>query len=106
MDPCRGCPPGIPGRWAPQGDTAVFTPVTGFGPGTRVTVTVPAGSAGVRGRGGAVLSAARGSYSYTTGSYSTLRLQQILAGDPERARRAIRIASLAVWQPAVLGRMR
>jgi peptidoglycan hydrolase-like protein with peptidoglycan-binding domain len=71
--------PAIPGRWAAQGDSAVFTPVTGFGPGTPVTVTVPTGRSGVRGSDGAVLTAAPSSYRYTVGSYSTLRLQQLLA---------------------------
>jgi peptidoglycan hydrolase-like protein with peptidoglycan-binding domain len=71
--------PAVAGQWAPQGDAAVFTPATGFGPGTRVTVTVPAGPSGIRGRDGAVLPAARYSYRYRTGSYSTLRLQQLLA---------------------------
>jgi peptidoglycan hydrolase-like protein with peptidoglycan-binding domain len=71
--------PAIPGRWARQADTAVFTPVTGFGPGTRVTVTVPTGRSGGRGHDGTALTAAPFSYRYTTGSYSALRMQQILA---------------------------
>jgi peptidoglycan hydrolase-like protein with peptidoglycan-binding domain len=72
--------PAIPGSWARQGDAAVFTPVTGFGAGASVTVMVPAGGSGVRGRDGAELAAqTSASYRYTTGSYSTLRLQQILA---------------------------
>jgi peptidoglycan hydrolase-like protein with peptidoglycan-binding domain len=77
--PMPALSPAIPGRWARQAGTAVFTPATGFGPGTRVTVTVPAGRSGVRGHDGAALTAARLSYRYTTGWYSTLRLQQVLA---------------------------
>jgi peptidoglycan hydrolase-like protein with peptidoglycan-binding domain len=71
--------PAIPGGWTRQAGTAVFTPATGFGPGTRVTVTVPAGRPGTRGGDGASLTAASSSYQYTTGSYSVLRMQQVLA---------------------------
>jgi hypothetical protein len=56
--------PAIPGRWQAEGSTLVFTPATGFAPGARVTITVP-GQAWTD--------------SYTTGSYSLLRLQQLLA---------------------------
>jgi peptidoglycan hydrolase-like protein with peptidoglycan-binding domain len=59
--------PAIPGRWQRDGATLVFTPQTGFGPQTHVTVIIPR-------RGGGVWTA-----SYTTGTYSTLRLQQLLA---------------------------
>lgn len=62
--------PGIPGAWQRSGDTARFTPATGFAQATRVRVEV-AGT-GARDRSG---------YSsvFTTAQYSTLRLQQILA---------------------------
>jgi peptidoglycan hydrolase-like protein with peptidoglycan-binding domain len=70
--------PAIAGTWSRQGDTAVFSPAAGFAEGTRVTVTVPAGSDGARGAADATL-AARYSASYTTGYYSTVRLQQVLA---------------------------
>jgi peptidoglycan hydrolase-like protein with peptidoglycan-binding domain len=59
--------PAIPGSWQRDGATLVFTPTTGFGPRTHVTVTVPR-------QGGGVWTA-----SYTTGTYSTLRMQQLLA---------------------------
>jgi len=62
--------PAIAGSWQREGDTAVFTPQTGFTAGTRVTVTVP-GADGT----------ARSGYKtiFTTARYSTLRLQQLLA---------------------------
>ncbi len=62
--------PAIAGTWQRAGDTAVFTPRTGFQAGTRVTVTVP-GTDGT----------ARSGYksSFTTAAYSVLRLQQLLA---------------------------
>jgi peptidoglycan hydrolase-like protein with peptidoglycan-binding domain len=70
--------PSIKGSWHVNGDTAVFTPASGYGPGTHVTVTVPSGTGGVRSvSGGTLASATTGRY--TTGSYSTLRLQQLLA---------------------------
>jgi hypothetical protein len=62
--------PAIAGAWQREGDSAVFTPQTGFKAGTRVTVTVP-GADGT----------ARSGYKtiFTTAPYSTLRLQQLLA---------------------------
>jgi hypothetical protein len=56
--------PAIAGSWQRHGDTLVFTPATGFQPHTHVTVSVP-GQAWTT--------------SYTTGGYSLLRLQQLLA---------------------------
>lgn len=69
--------PEIPGSWKISGKTATFTPKTGYQPGTTVTVTIPAG---VRGEG----THPRVVYKpvekrFTTGSFSTLRLQQLLA---------------------------
>jgi len=76
--------PSVPGNWAVQGDSAVFTPTAGYLPKTRVTVKIPGGLAGVvsaagydAGSGGTL--AANVSESFTTGSFSTLRLQQLLA---------------------------
>jgi hypothetical protein len=62
--------PAIAGSWQRAGDTVVFTPQAGFTAGTRVTVTVPEGA-----------SAARSGYksTFTTASYSTLGLQELLA---------------------------
>ncbi len=62
--------PAIAGTWRRAGDSAVFTPRTGFPAGTRVTVTVPGGDGGVR---------SEYRSAFTTGSYSTLRLQELLA---------------------------
>jgi L,D-transpeptidase catalytic domain/Bacterial Ig-like domain len=62
--------PAIAGTWERVGDTAVFTPQTGFVAGTRVTVNVPAADGTVR---------SGYKSSFTTAAYSTLRLQQLLA---------------------------
>ena len=76
--------PSIAGNWTLQGDSAVFTPAVGYLENTRVTVKVPGGLAGVVSAAGA--SAGNGgtlgsnlSQSFTTGSFSTMRLQQLLA---------------------------
>jgi hypothetical protein len=76
--------PSIAGHWAVQGSTAVFTPAVGWFPNTRVTVKIPGGLAGVvsaagaaAGQGGTL--GANISQGFTTGSFSTLRLQQVLA---------------------------
>ena len=63
--------PAVAGSWARQGDTVVFTPAAGFPASTKVTVTAVAsqGKTTVRST----------SMSFTTGKYSTLRLQEILA---------------------------
>jgi hypothetical protein len=56
--------PAIPGSWHQDGTALTFTPATGFAPRTRVTITVPHQA---------------WTASYTTGTYSLLRLQQLLA---------------------------
>ena len=70
--------PAIPGTWLVDGTTALFTPDTGFPAKTRVTVTIPAvigpAATGRASHGGDVATE-----SFTTASYSTLRLQQLLA---------------------------
>jgi hypothetical protein len=63
--------PGLEGSWRRTGDAAVFAPSTGYPAGTRVTVTV-AGQGNARDRSGK-------SSTFSTGGYSTLRLQQVLA---------------------------
>ena len=75
--------PRIAGNWQVQGDTAVFTPATGWSQNTRVTLKIPGGASGMVsvdgasvGSGGLLASGV--SQSFTTGSYSTLRLQQLL----------------------------
>ena len=60
--------PAIAGTWQRDGTAATFTPAIGFPARTRVTVTAAASDG-----------SARVTSSFTTGSYSTLRLQQLLA---------------------------
>jgi lipoprotein-anchoring transpeptidase ErfK/SrfK len=73
--------PPIPGNWKVSGATATFTPKSGFLPDTKVTVKVPGGA--TSGMTGAATSAGAlgqaATVTYTTGTYSTLRLQQLLA---------------------------
>jgi peptidoglycan hydrolase-like protein with peptidoglycan-binding domain len=76
--------PQIAGNWQVEGDTAVFTPATGYFQDTQVTLKVPGGPsgmisvAGVRaGAGGRLASAT--TENFTTGWFSTLRLQELLA---------------------------
>jgi peptidoglycan hydrolase-like protein with peptidoglycan-binding domain len=75
--PLPALTPAIAGTWRRQGDEAIFTPRVGFAQRTRVTVTIPViGAAGAKVR---TTRAATKIVSYTTGSYSTLRLQELLA---------------------------
>ncbi len=76
--------PAVPGSWNVQGSLATFTPATGYAEDTTVTISIPAGSSGVRSAAGA--KAGAGGYlaagfirKFTTASYSTLRLEQLLA---------------------------
>lgn len=69
--------PKITGSWQVAGDTATFTPSYGFLPGTNVTVRIPGGNGGVQGAAAGALKTSQ-SVSFTTGSFSTLRLQQML----------------------------
>jgi hypothetical protein len=78
--------PNIAGSWAVNGDDAVFTPATGYTEDTKVTIHVPGGASGIQAAGvgqstvpGAGLLASSMKDTFTTGSYSTLRLQQLLA---------------------------
>ena len=68
--------PAIAGTWQRAGDTAVFTPATGFPAHTHVTVTaaVAVTTAAKDSRGNPAPGA-----TFTTARYSTLRLQEILA---------------------------
>ncbi len=76
--------PSIPGHWTVHGDAAVFTPTVGYFENTRVTVKIPGGppsvvsAAGATAGKGGTLSSGR-SQSFTTGWFSTMRLQQLLA---------------------------
>ena len=86
--PAAGSPmptlsPSIPGSWSVQGNAAVFTPKVGWFENTKVTVKIPGGLAGMvssagqaAGNGGTL--GADLTKSFTTGSFSTMRLQQVL----------------------------
>ena len=76
--------PSVAGSWKVDGTSATFTPAVGFPEDTTVTLTVPGGSSGTRSAAGA--KAGAGGYlasgftrSFTTASYSTLRLEELLA---------------------------
>jgi peptidoglycan hydrolase-like protein with peptidoglycan-binding domain len=76
--------PDISGSWQVQGDTAVFTPAVGYFQDTQVTMTIPGGPAGMISVGGVTagaggLLASGVTQHFTTGSFSTLRLQQLLS---------------------------
>ena len=72
--------PSIKGSWQVSGDTATFTPATGFMADTTVKVKVPGGANGMLSATASAGTLEKTSVtSFTTGSYSTLRLQQLLA---------------------------
>jgi hypothetical protein len=72
--------PSVKGSWQVSGDTATFTPATGFMPDTTVRVSVPGGTDGMLSATASAQTLAKSSVtSFRTGSYSTLRLQQLLA---------------------------
>jgi len=76
--------PHITGSWQVEGDTAVFTPAIGFLENTKVTLKIPGGSNGMisvagAGAGSGGLLASTVTDTFTTGSFSTMRLQQVLA---------------------------
>jgi len=66
--------PDLPGSWQIVGDAAVFTPTMPFAPSTKITVNIPAD---VRSNAGHVLAGPKAAQ-YTTGTYSTLRLSEML----------------------------
>ena len=76
--------PHIAGSWQVEGDTAVFTPASGYLQNTHVTLKIPGGPNGMisvnrasAGSGGRLATSV--TQSFTTGSFSTLRLQQLLS---------------------------
>ena len=73
--------PAIAGTWQRSGDKAIFTPRTGFPARTRVTVSIPSAIRGADAAGtkAGTTSTTVTKATFTTGSYSTLRLQQLLA---------------------------
>jgi peptidoglycan hydrolase-like protein with peptidoglycan-binding domain len=71
--------PSIAGNWQRvSADTVEFVPAQGFPEQTRVRVVVPAGATGVRSASGGLL-AATAIDRFWTGSYSNMRLEQLLA---------------------------
>jgi L,D-transpeptidase catalytic domain/Bacterial Ig-like domain len=84
--PMPSLSPKISGSWTVNGDDAVFTPGTGYTEDTKVAITIPGGSNGMQAEDvaqstvpGAGLLASSAKDTFTTGSYSTMRLQQLLA---------------------------
>ena len=82
--PMPALSPHIAGSWQVEGDTAVFTPASGYFQNTHVTLKIPGGPDGMisagrasAGTGGLLVSSV--TQSFTTGSFSTLRLQQLLS---------------------------
>ena len=72
--------PKIAGSWQVSGATATFTPSYGYAPGTTVTLKIPGGTAGMAGAAASAGTLGTSSrVTFTTGGYSTLRLQQVLA---------------------------
>jgi lipoprotein-anchoring transpeptidase ErfK/SrfK len=76
--------PHISGSWQVQGDTAVFTPAVGYFENTKVALKIPGGASGMVSVGGANVGsggqlASGTTVSWTTGSFSILRLQQLLS---------------------------
>jgi hypothetical protein len=76
--------PSIAGQWAVQDNAAVFTPSVGWSQKTKVTVKIPGGLAGVVSADGATAGdggtlGSNVSKSFTTGSFSNMRLQQLMA---------------------------
>jgi len=92
--PLPAVSPAIAGGWRLAGDTAVFTPETGFTAGTHVTISVPTADGGPGSKSVPTADGGPGSKSvpsgdstprsgyessFTTAAYSTLRLQELLA---------------------------
>jgi hypothetical protein len=72
--------PSVAGSWQVSGDTATFTPKSGYVADTTVKVKVPGGANGIEPATASAGTLKKTSVTtFTTGSYSTLRLQQLLA---------------------------
>jgi peptidoglycan hydrolase-like protein with peptidoglycan-binding domain len=65
------------GQWQVSGTSLTFIPATPFAPSTRYVLRIPAGLAGLRSTAGRLL-AASAQVRFRTGSYSQLRLAQLL----------------------------
>jgi peptidoglycan hydrolase-like protein with peptidoglycan-binding domain len=71
--------PSVAGSWQRTGPATVdFVPSTGFTEQTQVQVSVPAGPSGVQSASGGQL-ATQVTSSFTTGAYSVMRVEQLLA---------------------------
>jgi hypothetical protein len=70
--------PAVAGTWSTTGNELIFAPSAPLAPSARETLSVPAGVDGIRGEGGGLLAKPVSDH-FRTGSYSTLRLAQILA---------------------------
>ncbi len=70
--------PAIKGSWKVAGDTATFTPTAGIWQRTKVAISVPAGPTGVVSTADGRLATAV-TASFTTGTFSEVRLEQLLA---------------------------
>jgi peptidoglycan hydrolase-like protein with peptidoglycan-binding domain len=76
--------PHITGSWQVEGDTAVFTPAVGYSQNSKVKLTIPGGPNGMISVDGASvgsggLLASNVTETFTTGSFSTMRLQELLS---------------------------
>jgi peptidoglycan hydrolase-like protein with peptidoglycan-binding domain len=72
--------PKVSGSWQVAGDTATFTPSDGYLQGTHVTVHIPGGSRGIQAAAASTGPLQKSSsVTFTTGSFSMLRLQQLLS---------------------------
>jgi peptidoglycan hydrolase-like protein with peptidoglycan-binding domain len=75
--PLPSLSPKIAGSWQVSGRTATFTPQVGYMANTTVKLEIPGGTAGVHGVADRELTKAK-TVSFTTGSFSVLRLQELL----------------------------
>ncbi|HXP20972.1 MAG TPA: Ig-like domain-containing protein [Streptosporangiaceae bacterium] len=76
--PMPALSPAIKGTWRRSGKTAVFVPARGFSPRTKVTLRIPGGSTGIQSNGGGLL-AAPVTVRFRTGTFSRIRMEQLLA---------------------------
>jgi peptidoglycan hydrolase-like protein with peptidoglycan-binding domain len=80
MTPVPTLSPKISGSWQVDGAVATFTPSYGFLPTSKVKVKIPGGPGGMEGLAPtAGILRQTSTVKFTTGSFSTLRLQQVLA---------------------------
>jgi len=75
--PLPSLSPKIAGSWKVSGATVTFTPASGYLPDTKVKLTIPGGMAGATAAAGTL--SRTSTASFTTGTYSTFGLQQLLA---------------------------